>query len=115
MIFPGACKAWFLPCNTKIQPTDINAPDIEIDAWNSTLNGTQTNNVFVLKYTAGSLAWAVEADGAGTQSYEQAVRLATRSGSTKVFVTGAYAGTATFGNITLHTGGADDVFAMELK
>ncbi|HEX4784649.1 MAG TPA: SBBP repeat-containing protein [Candidatus Sulfotelmatobacter sp.] len=86
-----------------------------IDVGGQTLNGTQTNNVFVLKYTAGSLAWAVEADGAGTQNYEQAVRLATRAGSTKVFVTGAYAGTANFGNITLHSGGADDVFAMELK
>ncbi len=86
-----------------------------IDVGGQTLNGTQVNNVFVLKYTAGSLAWAVEADGAGTQNYEQALRLATRSGSTKVFLTGAYAGTATFGNITLHSGGADDVFAMELK
>ena len=86
-----------------------------IDVGGQTLNGTQTNNVFVLKYTGGSLAWAVEADGAGTQNYEQGLRLATRSGSTKVFVTGAYAGSATFGNITLHSGGADDIFAMELK
>lgn len=86
-----------------------------IDVGGQTLNGTQTNNVFVLKYTAGSLAWAVEADGAGTQNYEQALRLATRSGSTKVFLTGAYSGTATFGNITLHSAGADDVFAMALK
>ena len=86
-----------------------------IDVGGQTLNGTQTNNLFVLKYTAGSLAWAVEADGAGTQDFEQNPRLGTRPGSNKVFVTGAYSGTATFGNITLHSAGADDVFAMALK
>jgi hypothetical protein len=86
-----------------------------INVGGQTLNGTQTNNVFVLKYTGGSLAWAVEADGAGTQHYEQNPRLGTRPGTSKIFLTGAYAGTATFGSITLHSAGANDIFAMELK
>lgn len=86
-----------------------------IDVGGQTLNGTQTNNLFVLKYTAGSLAWAAVADGAGAQTYEQGLRLSTRPGSNKVFVTGEYSGTATFGDITLHSAGAENVFAMELK
>lgn len=88
-----------------------------ITVGGQTLNGTQTNNLYVLKYTGGSLAWAVVADGAGTQTLniEYNAKLGTRPGSSKVFVTGAYAGTATFGNITLHSAGGLDIFATELQ
>ncbi len=85
-----------------------------MDVGGHTLNGTKTSNTFVLKYTSGSLAWAKQADGAGTQAFEENPRVSVGPAG-KVFVTGGYQGTATFDNITLHSAGADDIFLMGLS
>jgi beta-propeller repeat-containing protein len=78
------------------------------------LTGTKTSNLFVLKYTGGRLAWAKSADGAGTQSFEGNPTLSlARSG--RVWLTGPFTNTATFDGTTLHSAGAEDIFAAELK
>lgn len=84
-----------------------------VNVGGKTLNGTQTNNVFVLKYASGSVAWAKAADGAGTQDFGNDPRLSVGPDG-GVFVAGGYQGTATFDGITLHSAGANDIFLMEL-
>jgi hypothetical protein len=84
-----------------------------VDVGGITLNGTKESNLLVLKYTAGSLAWATQADGAGTQGWEWNPLLAvTPNGG--VVVSGTYQGTALFDSITLKGAGGYDIFAMEL-
>jgi hypothetical protein len=84
-----------------------------VDVGGITLNGPRESNLLVLKYTAGSLAWATQADGAGTQGWEWNPLLAvTPNGG--VVVSGAYQGTALFDSIWLKGVGGYDIFAMEL-
>jgi hypothetical protein len=78
------------------------------------LTGTKTSNLFVLKYTAGRLAWAKSADGAGTQSFEGNPTLSLARGG-RVWLTGPFTDTATFDGTTLQSAGAEDIFAAELK
>ena len=74
------------------------------------LRGTKTHNLFVLKYGIDGLVWAKKANGAGTEQFESGnPRLSVIPGG-GVLVTGAYLDTAVFGDITLQSAGAEDIF-----
>ena len=74
------------------------------------LRGTKTHNLFVLKYGTAGLVWAKKANGAGTDQFESGnPRLSVIPGG-GVLVTGAYLDTAVFGDITLQSAGAEDIF-----
>jgi hypothetical protein len=80
------------------------------------LTGKKPFNLFVLKFKSaiGGLDWAKNADGAGTDSFEENPRMSvTPTGD--VLVTGTYQGTAVFDKITLHSAGDLDIFLAELK
>jgi hypothetical protein len=77
---------------------------------------TSPQNVFVLKFAGRRLLWARTARGAGVwvgNNTELSPAISISSGG-RVFVTGAYQGTASFGRIELHAVGAADIFLAEL-
>jgi hypothetical protein len=78
------------------------------------LTGKKTNTLFVLKYAAGQLLWAKAADGAGTQSFENNPTISLTWGG-RVWVTGQFTGTATFGGTTLRSVGQEDIFVADLQ
>ena len=79
-----------------------------------------TNNqpsLLVLKYSGTKLLWKKEAENAGIWNgnntlISPAVSIG-REG--RVFVTGGYQGTASFGGIKLHSVGSSDIFVAELE
>ena len=81
-----------------------------VDFGGITLNGAGPNNLFVLKFTGSTLDWAKMAPGGATQNLENDSRLAVNSSTGKVFVTGAYTGSAIFGGTTLTSAGQEDIF-----
>jgi len=78
------------------------------------LTGKKTNTLFVLKYAAGQLLWAKAADGAGTQSFENNPTISLTWGG-RVWVTGQFTGTATFGGTMLKNVGQEDIFVADLQ
>lgn len=73
-------------------------------------------NVFVLKFSGRRLLWSRVAVNAGVWVGNNTVispAVSVGSGG-RVFVTGAYQGTASFGRIKLHAVGAADIFLAEL-
>jgi len=73
-------------------------------------------NLFVRKYSGGKLLWKKEAVNAGiwtpnNTTISPAVSV-DRAG--RVFVTGGYQGTASFGGIKLHSVGSSDIFVAKL-
>jgi hypothetical protein len=79
------------------------------------LTGTQPYNLFVMKEApSGWVAWVKKADGAATNAFPDSLRIAVESEDT-VLVTGVFQNTATFGGLTLNSGGAEDVFLAELQ
>jgi hypothetical protein len=78
------------------------------------LTGKKTNTLFVLKYAAGQLLWAKAADGAGTQSFENNPTISLTWGG-RVWVTGQFTGTATFGGTMLQSVGQEDIFVADLQ
>jgi hypothetical protein len=78
-------------------------------------NGT---NLFVRKYSSNKVLWTKTATNAGLFSSNNATAISPavsvdRKG--RVFVTGGYQGTASFGGIKLHSVGSSDIFVAELK
>jgi hypothetical protein len=73
-------------------------------------------NLFVLKFSGKKLLWTKMAENAGVFIFDNTVISPAVSVGPdgRVFVTGAYQSTATFGRITLHGTGAADIFAAEL-
>ena len=79
-----------------------------------------TNNqpsLVVLKYSGNKLLWKKEAVNAGIWNGDNTLISPSVSVDSKgrVFVTGAYQGTASFGRIQLHSVGSSDIFVAELK
>jgi len=98
-----------------------------VDFGGLTLNGTEPNNVFVVKYRrGGQLSWAEMAAGAGCPNCWQEtgprVWIAGcidphdqhRTGE-QIIVSGPYQGTATFGRFQFTSLGADDIYVMKLN
>jgi hypothetical protein len=85
-----------------------------VDFGGITLNGSGPNNLFVLKFTSGALVWAKMAPGGADQNLESNARLAVNSATGKIFVTGAYTGSAIFGGTTLHSAGQEDIFLVSI-
>jgi hypothetical protein len=73
-------------------------------------------NLFVLKFSGKRLLWTKVAENAGVfQTNNTVITPAVAVGRKgRVFVTGAYQGTARFGKITLNGTGAADIFLAEL-
>jgi len=77
---------------------------------------TVQQNVFVLKFSGGQLLWSRVAVNAGVWVGNNTVispAISIDKGG-RIFVTGAYQGTASFGGIKLHAVGAADIFLAEL-
>ena len=74
-------------------------------------------NLVVLKYSGKRLLWKKEAVNAGIWNGDNTLISPAvsvdREG--RVFVTGGYQGTASFGGIKLHSVGSSDIFVAELK
>ena len=73
-------------------------------------------NLFVRKYSGRSLLWKKEAVNAGIWNGNNTVispALAIDPEG-RIFVTGGYQGTASFGKIELHSVGSSDIFVAEL-
>jgi hypothetical protein len=77
---------------------------------------TAPQNVFVMKFAGRKLLWTKVATNAGVWVGNNTVISPAISVGKKgrIFVTGAYQGTASFGRITLHGTGAADIFLAEL-
>jgi hypothetical protein len=78
---------------------------------------TNESNLFVRKYSGRKLVWTKTAANAGLFSSNNATGISPtlsigREG--RVFVTGGYQGTASFGSIKLHSVGSSDIFVAEL-
>jgi len=73
-------------------------------------------NLFVLKFSGKKLLWTKVAENAGVFIFDNTVISPAVSVGPdgRVFVTGTYQSTATFGRITLHGTGAADMFVAEL-
>jgi hypothetical protein len=73
-------------------------------------------NLFVRKYSGRSLLWKKEAVNAGIWNGNDTVISPAVSVDTngRIFVTGGYQGTASFGGIKLHSVGSSDIFVAEL-
>jgi hypothetical protein len=74
-------------------------------------------NLFVRKYSGGKLLWKKTALNAGiwtpnNTTISPAVSVDPKD---RVFVTGGYQGTASFGGIKLHSVGSSDIFVAELN
>lgn len=85
-----------------------------IDAGGSVLTGQKENNLFLLKYSKHGIVSAEKADGAGNIQLEQNSRICVLPGN-RISVTGAYSDEAIFGNVTLHSAGAEDMFLAGTK
>ena len=85
-----------------------------VDFGGITLKGSGPNNLFVLKFTGSTLDWAKMAPGGATQDLENDPSLAVNSKTGKVFVVGAYTGSAIFGGTTLTSAGSDDIFFVNI-
>ncbi len=72
--------------------------------------------LLVVKYSGGKLLWKKEAENAGVWSGNNTVISPAVSVDPegRVFVTGGFQGTASFGRITLHSIGSSDIFVAEL-
>ena len=73
-------------------------------------------NLFVLKYSGGRLLWKKAAVNAGVWKGDNTLISPAVSVDSegRVFVTGGYQGTASFGRIKLHSVGSSDIFVAEL-
>jgi len=73
-------------------------------------------NLFVRKYSGGKLLWKKEAVNAGVWTPNNTTISPAVSVDPKgrIFVTGGYQGTASFGRIKLHSVGSSDIFVAEL-
>jgi hypothetical protein len=74
-------------------------------------------NLFVQKYSHRRLRWTKTTVNAGVFSSNNATVITPAVSvdhTGRVFVTGGYQGTASFGNITLHSVGSSDIFVAEL-
>jgi hypothetical protein len=74
-------------------------------------------NLITLKYSGNKLLWKKEAENAGIWNGDNTLISPSVSVDSKgrVFVTGGYQGTASFGGIKLHSVGSRDIFVAELK
>ena len=82
-------------------------------AFDTEDTSTSANTLWVAKCTGKAVDWIREAPGAGTNVFEQDAKLSLAPGGV-VLLTGAYAGTATFGTVTLESQGAEDMFFARL-
>ena len=73
-------------------------------------------NLFVRKYSGGKLLWKKEAVNAGiwTPNNTTISPAVSVDHAGRVFVTGGYQGTASFGGIKLHSVGSSDIFVAKL-
>ena len=67
----------------------------------------------VAKYTGATLDWAKSAPGAGTGAPEQDTKLSVAPDG-EILVTGWFTGSAAFGEVTLDSQGAEDIFFARL-
>jgi hypothetical protein len=74
---------------------------------------TLANTLMVAKYTGATLDWAKSAPGAGTGAPEQDTKLSVAPDG-EILVTGWFTGSATFGEVTLESQGAEDIFFARL-
>jgi len=98
-----------------------------VDFGGITLNGSEPNNVFVVKYApGGKLLWAKVAPGAGDPNawqesgprvcFEGSMNSNCQSQTVKqVIVSGPYDGTATFGKRQYSSLGGDNVYLLKLN
>jgi hypothetical protein len=78
---------------------------------------TSQPNLFVRKYSGSSVLWTKTAADAGLFSSNNATAISPAVSvdpKGRVFVTGGYQGTASFGGMKLHSVGSSDIFVAEL-
>ena len=80
---------------------------------NHHLRGNKQQNLFVLQYSGNTLLRAVKAVNAGTWLQVGGPSMSLDA-SGNIFVTGAYPGTATFGDFKLQSNDGLDIFLAEL-
>lgn len=77
---------------------------------NTSITSSGEADIFVAKYSKnGDLVWVKKAGGTGSDYGENIVV----DGNGNIYVTGRFKNTATIGNITLTSAGADDVFTAK--
>jgi len=77
----------------------------------TTLTSVGDYDIFIAKYdTEGNFLWAAQIGGMEPQYLSELPRGIATDGFDNIIVTGGFAGTATFGNITLTSAGYYDVF-----
>lgn len=88
---------------------DFTSPTIVFGS--TTLTNTGSADVFLVKYDAGgNVIWATSAAGS---SFNYAFGVTTDCGPGNVIITGAFAGSITFGTFTLTAAGGADIFVVQ--